>query len=51
MWIAYLAGVSLAFSDGLLRIYQTVATKHRFKVRPDCRPRGPIYGVQDAHPR
>ena len=28
MWIAYLAGVSFAFQDGSLRIYQTVATKH-----------------------
>ena len=31
MWIAYLAGVSFAFRDGSLRIYQTVATKHRSK--------------------
>jgi cyclopropane-fatty-acyl-phospholipid synthase len=28
MWIAYLAGVSYAFEDGSLRIFQTVATKH-----------------------
>ncbi|MDR3632101.1 MAG: cyclopropane-fatty-acyl-phospholipid synthase [Desulfocapsaceae bacterium] len=28
MWIAYLAGVSFAFLDGSLRIFQTVATKH-----------------------
>lgn len=28
MWIAYLAGVSFAFHDGSLRIFQTVATKH-----------------------
>jgi cyclopropane-fatty-acyl-phospholipid synthase len=28
MWIAYLAGVSYAFQDGSLRIFQTVATKH-----------------------
>jgi len=28
MWIAYLAGVSFAFEDGSLRIFQTVATKH-----------------------
>lgn len=28
MWIAYLAGVSFAFMDGSLRIFQTVATKH-----------------------
>jgi len=28
LWIAYLAGVSFAFLDGSLRIFQTVATKH-----------------------
>ncbi len=28
LWIAYLAGVSFAFQDGSLRIFQTVATKH-----------------------
>lgn len=28
MWVAYLAGVSFAFHDGSLRIFQTVATKH-----------------------
>jgi cyclopropane-fatty-acyl-phospholipid synthase len=28
MWIAYLAGVSFAFEDGSLRIFQTVASKH-----------------------
>jgi len=31
MWIAYLAGVSFAFHDGSLRIFQAVATKHRSK--------------------
>ena len=31
MWIAYLAGVSFAFRDGSLRIFQTVATKHASK--------------------
>jgi len=31
VWIAYLAGVSFAFADGSLRIYQTVASKHRGK--------------------
>lgn len=31
LWIAYLAGVSLAFADGSLRIYQTVASKHGAK--------------------
>ncbi len=28
MWIAYLAGVSFAFQEGSLRIFQTVAIKH-----------------------
>jgi cyclopropane-fatty-acyl-phospholipid synthase len=31
LWVAYLAGVSFAFADGSLRIFQTVATKHRAK--------------------
>jgi cyclopropane-fatty-acyl-phospholipid synthase len=31
MWIAYLAGVSLAFQDGSLRIFQTLASKHKAK--------------------
>ena len=31
MWIAYLAGVSYAFQDGSLRIFQTVAIKHSRK--------------------
>ncbi|MEQ8344415.1 MAG: class I SAM-dependent methyltransferase [Sneathiellaceae bacterium] len=31
MWIAYLAGVTVGFQDGSLRIYQTLASKHRAK--------------------
>lgn len=31
MWVAYLAGVSFAFQDGSLLIFQTVATKHAQK--------------------
>jgi len=31
LWIAYLAGVAFAFQDGSLRIYQTLASKHRAK--------------------
>ncbi len=31
LWVAYLAGVSFSFFDGSLRIFQTVATKHRCK--------------------
>jgi cyclopropane-fatty-acyl-phospholipid synthase len=31
MWLAYLAGVSFGFTDGSLRLFQAVATKHRAK--------------------
>jgi cyclopropane-fatty-acyl-phospholipid synthase len=31
VWLAYLAGVSFSFSDGSLRLYQTLATKHAAK--------------------
>jgi cyclopropane-fatty-acyl-phospholipid synthase len=31
LWTVYLAGVSMAFTDGSMRIYQTVATKQRAK--------------------
>ncbi len=31
MWILYLAGVSFAFRDGSIRIFQTVATRQRSK--------------------
>jgi len=31
IWIAYLAGVSYSFTDGSLRVYQVVATKHKSK--------------------
>jgi cyclopropane-fatty-acyl-phospholipid synthase len=31
LWVAYLAAVSFAFTDGALRIYQVVATKHAAK--------------------
>ncbi len=45
MWIAYLAGVSLAFDDGTLRIYQTVATKHVGKGPSGLPPtRAHLYG-------
>ena len=45
MWIAYLAGVSFAFQDGSLRIFQTVATKHGRK-GPSAMPptREHLYG-------
>jgi len=29
LWIAYLAGVSFAFKNGTLRLFQTVATRHQ----------------------
>ncbi len=45
MWIAYLAGVSFAFNDGSLRIYQTVATKHKSKGPSGLPPtRADLYG-------
>ena len=31
MWVAYLAGVSFAFGDGSLQIFQVVASKHKAK--------------------
>lgn len=31
LWTIYLAGVSMSFHDGSMRLYQTVATKHRAK--------------------
>jgi cyclopropane-fatty-acyl-phospholipid synthase len=45
MWIAYLAGVSYAFQDGSLRIFQTVATRHGSK-GPSAMPptREHLYG-------
>ena len=45
MWIAYLAGVSFAFNDGSLRIYQTIATKHKSKGPSGLPPtRADLYG-------
>ena len=38
MWIAYLAGVSIAFQDGSLRIYQTLASKHKTKGAAELPP-------------
>jgi cyclopropane-fatty-acyl-phospholipid synthase len=46
MWIAYLAGVSFAFQDGSLRIFQTVATKHGQKGPSTMPPtREHLYGL------
>lgn len=38
MWIGYLAGVSFAFHDGSLRIFQTVASKHDRKGSSELPP-------------
>lgn len=43
MWLAYLAGVSGAFADGPLRIYQTVATKQTGGPAPLPPSRDDIY--------
>jgi len=38
LWAAYLAGVSFAFNDGSLRIFQVVASKHASKGRAELPP-------------
>jgi cyclopropane-fatty-acyl-phospholipid synthase len=38
LWTIYLAGVSMSFHDGSMRLYQTVATKHRAKGFSDMPP-------------
>jgi len=38
LWLAYLAGVSFAFHDGALRIFQVVASKHAAKGRAELPP-------------
>ena len=43
IWVAYLAGVSLAFSRGTLRIFQTVATKTAKRKSPLPQTRADIY--------
>jgi len=35
LWLAYLAGVSFAFRDGSMRIYQVVASKHSARGRSE----------------
>lgn len=48
MWIAYLAGVSFAFGDGSLRVYQTLASKHKAKGPSGLPPtRAALYGEAD----
>jgi cyclopropane-fatty-acyl-phospholipid synthase len=43
IWIAYLAGVSLAFSRGTLRIYQTLASKSAKRPAPVPPTRADLY--------
>ncbi len=44
MWLIYLASVSAGFADGPIRIYQTVATKHKSKGPSGMPPtRGHLY--------
>ena len=38
LWVAYLAGVSLAFLDGTVRIYQVIAGKHAARGRAELPP-------------
>lgn len=45
MWLAYLAGVTGAFDQGPLRIYQTVATKQNLGAKSPLPPtRADLYG-------
>jgi len=46
MWLLYLAGVSMALTDGTARIFQTVATKRVEKGRSEMPPtREHLYGL------
>lgn len=46
LWVAYLAGVSFAFQDGSLRIFQVVASKHAAKGRAELPPtRADLYAA------
>jgi cyclopropane-fatty-acyl-phospholipid synthase len=38
IWLAYLAGVSTAFADGSLRIYQVLASRHGAKGASELPP-------------
>ena len=38
LWIAYLAGVSFAFNDGSMRIFQVVASKHAARGKAELPP-------------
>ncbi|NNJ26852.1 class I SAM-dependent methyltransferase [Alienimonas chondri] len=49
LWEGYLAGVSFAFMDGSLRIYQVVASKHAAKGRSELPPtRADLYETREA---
>jgi cyclopropane-fatty-acyl-phospholipid synthase len=44
LWVAYLAGVSVGFREGSLRIFQTVATRHQSRGPTGMpRTRGHLY--------
>lgn len=46
LWVAYLAGVSFAFHDGSLRIFQVVASKHAAKGPAELPPtRADLYNA------
>jgi cyclopropane-fatty-acyl-phospholipid synthase len=52
LWAAYLAGVSFAFADGSLRIFQVVATKHASKGPSGLPPtREDLYAGTPADPQ
>jgi cyclopropane-fatty-acyl-phospholipid synthase len=58
VWLAYLAGVSFSFSDGSLRVYQALATKHAAKGPSGLHVGGcldtavrPMSGLSFADPR
>ncbi|PWR24745.1 SAM-dependent methyltransferase [Zavarzinia aquatilis] len=44
LWVAYLAGVSFAFKNGTIRLFQTVATRHQKNAPLELPPtRGDLY--------
>ncbi len=52
LWIAYLAGVSFAFKNGTLRLFQTVATRHQKNAAVELPPsRADLYTRADPQSR
>ena len=52
LWQAYLAGVSTAFSDGSLRIYQVLASRHGAKGPSELPPtREDLYDLALEQPQ